>query len=114
MSQIPRRHFSKDRISHHNKEGLRLVHTYTQYDRELLEPHIVIYIGESTNQAFYFQVETLALSGGWHARGGRSHFFRLRLRSSSKIFESGPGSGNFSNLRIRPLLKLRLQSSIQP
>jgi len=41
--------------------------------------------------------------------GGRSHFFRLR--SCSKIFESG--SGNFSNLRIRLLFRLRIQSSIQ-
>jgi len=32
-------------------------------------------------------------------RGGQSHFFKLRLRSCSKIFESG--SGNFSNLSIR-------------
>ena len=45
-------------------------------------------------------------------RGGRSHFFRLRLRSCSKIFESGSvsGSGNFSNVRIRLLFRLRLQS----
>jgi len=43
-------------------------------------------------------------------RGGRSHFFRLR--SYSKIFESG--SGYSSNLRIRLLFRLRLQSSIQP
>jgi len=43
-------------------------------------------------------------------RGGRSgsHFFRLR--SCSEIFESG----NFFNLRIRLLFRLRLQSSIQP
>jgi len=49
-------------------------------------------------------------------RGGRSHFLRLRLRSCSKIFESGSGSesGNFSTLRIRLLFRLRLQSSIQP
>jgi len=45
-------------------------------------------------------------------KGGRSHFLRLRLRSCSKIFESG--SGNFSNSRIRLLFRLRLQSSIQP
>ena len=36
------------------------------------------------------------------------HFFRLR--SCSEIFESG----NFFNLRIRLLFRLRLQSSIQP
>jgi len=35
---------------------------------------------------------------GQAARGDRSHFFRLRLRSYSKILESGSGSGNFSNL----------------
>jgi len=48
-------------------------------------------------------------------RGGRSHFFRLRLRSCLKLFESwsGSGFGNFSNLRIRILFRLRLQSSIQ-
>ena len=43
-------------------------------------------------------------------RGGRSHFFRLGLRSCSKVFESGFGSGNFSNLRIRLLFRLRLPS----
>jgi len=50
-----------------------------------------------------------------YSRGGWSHgrsLFRLRLRSCSKILESG--SGNFSNLRIRLLFRLRLQSSIQP
>ena len=55
----------------------------------------------------------------WHVRahrsplfrGGRSHFFRLRLRSWSKILESG--SGNFSNLRTRLLFRLRLRSSIR-
>jgi len=45
-------------------------------------------------------------------RGGRSQFFRLRLRSCSKIFESLPGSSYSSNLRIRFLLRPRLQSSI--
>ena len=49
-------------------------------------------------------------------KGGRSHFFRLRLCSCSKIFESvsGSGSGNFSNLRIWLMLRLLRQSSIQP
>jgi len=42
----------------------------------------------------------------WH----QSHFFRLR--SCSKIFESG--SGYSSNLRLLLLFRLRLQSSIQP
>ena len=46
-------------------------------------------------------------------RDGRSHSFSLRLRSCSKIFETGYGSGNFSNLRIRLLFRLRLPS-IQP
>jgi len=43
-------------------------------------------------------------------------FFRLRLRSCSKIFESGPGSwfGKFSNLRNRLVFRFRLQSLIQP
>ena len=44
-------------------------------------------------------------------RGGRSHFFRLR--SCSKIFETGSGSEIFSNLRIRLLFRRRLQS-MQP
>jgi len=50
------------------------------------------------------------------ARCGWSHFIRLQLCSCSKIFESGSGSGygNFSNLRIRLLFRLWLQSSIQP
>jgi len=49
-------------------------------------------------------------------RSGRSHFFKLRLRSCSKIFESWSGfrSGIFSNLRIRLLFRLRVPSSIQP
>jgi len=47
-----------------------------------------------------------------YIRGGQSHFFRLRLCSCFKIFESG--SGNFSNLRIRILFRLWLQSTIQP
>ena len=46
-------------------------------------------------------------------RGGRSHFSRLRLRFCSKIFESGSGSGKFTNLRIRLLSKFEL-TSIQP
>jgi len=55
---------------------------------------------------------TVAWTEGVESRGGRSHFFRRRIRSCSKIFESG--SGNFFNLRIRLLIRLRLQSSIQP
>ena len=43
-----------------------------------------------------------------HARGGRSHIFRLRLRSFSKIFEFEFGSEHFSNLRIRLLYRPRL------
>ena len=43
-------------------------------------------------------------------RGGRSHFVRLWLRSCSKIFESGSGWGNFSNLRTRLLLTFQLPS----
>jgi len=43
-------------------------------------------------------------------RGGRSHFFRLRLRPCFKIFESGSGYGNFSDLKIRLLFRLRLPS----
>jgi len=46
MSQIPQRHFPKDRLS----QGLRLVYTYAQYDRELLQPDIDI--EEFANQAF--------------------------------------------------------------
>jgi len=46
-------------------------------------------------------------------RGGWSHFFRLRLHSYFEILESGSGSENFSNLRIRLLFRLRLPS-IQP
>jgi len=42
-------------------------------------------------------------------KGGRSHFFRLRLRSFSKSFESW--SGNFSNLRIQLLFRLQLIST---
>ena len=46
-------------------------------------------------------------------RGGRSHIFRFRLGSCSKIFESGSWSQSFLNLRIRLLFKLRKQS-MQP
>jgi len=49
MSQIPQRQIPQ-RIGCHNKERLRLVYRYAQYDRELLEPDIDI--GESANQAF--------------------------------------------------------------
>ena len=47
--------------------------------------------------------------------GGRSHIFRLRLRSCFKTFESGvwTGSEKFSSLRIRLLFRLRLPS-MQP
>ena len=38
------------RIGYYSKEKLRLVYTYAQYDRELMEPDIDI--GESANQAF--------------------------------------------------------------
>jgi len=38
------------RIGYHNKERLKLVYTYAQYDRELLEPDIDI--RESANQTF--------------------------------------------------------------
>ena len=40
------------------------------------------------------------------------HFFRLQLRSCSKIFESGSGYGprNFFNLRIRLLFRFRRQA----
>ena len=38
------------RIGCHNKERLRLVYTYAQYDCELLETDIDV--GESANQAF--------------------------------------------------------------
>jgi len=51
-----------------------------------------------------FPLEHLALRVA--SRGCRSHFFRLRLRSCHKIFESG--SGKFLNLRIRLLFRLRL------
>jgi len=42
-------------------------------------------------------------------RGGQSHFFRLRFRSSFQNFESGSGSGsgNFFNLKIRLQFRLR-------
>jgi len=46
-----------------------------------------------------------------NSRGGRSHFFRLRLRSCSKIIESGFRSGNFPNLRIWLLFKIRPPST---
>jgi len=45
--------------------------------------------------------------------GCSSHVFRRRNRSCSEIIESGNVSGNFSNLRIRLLVRLRLVS-IQP
>ena len=56
------------------------------------------------------QLRLLIVDFPRQTRGDRSgsHFFRLR--SCSEIFESG----NFFNLRIRLLFRLRLQSSIQP
>jgi len=59
-----------------------------------------------------FSVETRSLAESVDGRGGRSNFSRLQLRSCTKIFKSG--SGNFIDLRIRLLFRLRLQSSIQP
>jgi len=53
-------------------------------------------------------VEKILVQG----RGSRSHFYTHRLRPSFKNFESG--SGYSSNLRIRLLFRLRLQSSFQP
>jgi len=41
---------------------------------------------------------TLITSAVLQSRGGQNHFFRLRLRWGYKIFESGSGSGNFSNV----------------
>jgi len=51
-------------------------------------------------------------AGAESEKGNSAHFCRVPLCSCSKIFESG--SGNFLNLRIRLLFRLRLQSSIQP
>jgi len=42
--------------------------------------------------------------------GSQSDFFRLRLRSWSKIFESGSGSEIFPNIRIQLLFGLWLKS----
>jgi len=41
----------------------------------------------------------------------RSNFFGLRFRSCSKIFEAGSGPENLSNLKIRPLFRLRPRST---
>jgi len=84
MSQIPQRHFPRidyDKI--HNKERLRLVYMYAQYDSEQLWPDN---IGESANQVFS--------SGNTGpqprvARMGHDHktdaiFFRLVSRSVSE------------------------------
>jgi len=82
VSQIPQRNFP--RIVDYHKERLRLVYTYAQYDRELLEQDIDI--GESAYQVF---------SGGntspqrrvaymSHDRKSDSIFFRFVLRSVSE------------------------------
>ena len=47
------------------------------------------------------------------SRGGRSHTFRHRFRSCSKLFESESGFEIFSNLRIRLPFRLRLPSTPQ-
>ena len=72
------------------------------------------YYGENNLPSTLFKICTEFNENSVCTRGGRSHFFRLRLCSCSKIFESGPGSGSSSNLRIRLLLRIRLQSLIQP
>ena len=54
--------------------------------------------------------QTFRITFRIQTRGGRSHIFKLRLRSCSKIFESESGSKFFSNLRIRLLSRLRLPS----
>jgi len=71
---------------------------------EVLNP-----VGSRSGDRIMFNTDPVHLCN----RGCRSHFFRLRLRSWSKGFESGSGSGSSysSNLRIWPLFRFRLQSS---
>jgi len=81
-----------------------------------LRPKVVLCVESGNPLVCQSMPLFVALSHGshsWSHRGGRSHFFRLRLRSCSKTFESESGSGNLSNLRIRILFRLRLPS-IQP
>ena len=52
------------RIGYHDKERLRLVYTYAQYDRELLKPDIDT--GESPNQAFSSGKTGPQRGGGTH------------------------------------------------
>jgi len=72
-------------IGYHNKERLRLVYTYAQYDRELLEPDIDI--GENL-QIKPSQVETLALNGGWNTWATTTKPMRFFSISSSKCFRN--------------------------
>jgi len=69
------------------------------------------YLHKYKNIAFSSYI-LVNLQAQYATTGGRSHFFRLRLRSCSKIFESG--SGNASNLRIRIPFRLWPQSLMQP
>ena len=56
-----------------------------------------------TWKCFHCATELVVL--GMRSRGGRSHIFRLRLLSRSKIYQSGSGSKKISNLRIRLLFQ---------
>jgi len=47
-------------------------------------------------------------------RGGRSHFFRLRLRSCTKIFEPGPGNFQIWESNSCRLWILSIQPKISP
>jgi len=69
--------------------------------------------GENLAAKFVFIAVYLFLKYLRYTKFGRSHFFRLRLHTCSKMFESGSWFGNFSNMRIRLLFRLRLPS-IQP
>jgi len=68
--------------------------------------------GRSQRRIFIFgALGCFKLGALLEGRDGRSHIFRLRMRYCSKIFQSGSGTKNFSNMRIRILFWL---PSMQP
>jgi len=91
------------------------IHGFTWVDQDWIGPMIFKNFADQVLIGFSFcglgldmnwkiSVRSSLLFSPWHkSRGGRSHFFRLRLRTCSKIFDSvhESGSGNFSNLKIR-------------
>ena len=76
---------------------------------------VIVILKASSSETMSYISRGLLLFTVSACRGDRSHFFKLWLRSCSKMFESvsGSGSGYSTNLRIRLPFRLRLQPSFK-